>query len=61
MTDTELLDWFDCNGIESGFAISTPDGEAVIVSGVSIRDMLLTAMALRGSSHNIHEANRLVN
>jgi hypothetical protein len=61
MTDTELLDWFDVNGVESGFAVSTPDGEAVIVSGDSIRDMLMTAMALRGPKYNLHEANRLVN
>lgn len=61
MTDTEMLDWFDINGIDSGFAISTPDGEAVIVSGASIRDMLLTAMALRGPSHDIHQSNHVVN
>lgn len=48
MTDTELLDWFDINRIESGFAVTTPYGEPVIVTGDSIRDMLLTAMTMQG-------------
>lgn len=60
MTDTELLDWFDMNKVDTGFAVTTPDGEPVIVTGDTIRQMLMTAISMRGIRHDVQKVNKRV-
>jgi hypothetical protein len=49
MTDTELLDYFDREGIKLCFAVPTMEGQEIIVSAHNIRDAMLTTITLNAT------------